>query len=137
MPRFQVPPSPPISLGAMNVGNVHVENSNVGVINTGRIASIHSAVGELRQTGAVDIAQAISELLTAIASATAVTNETKNQMTDILSSLVDEAAKPATERRLGLVRGCLVEFSTLVGGVAGLSDLWQTYGPTLYAFFGA
>jgi hypothetical protein len=135
-PRMQIPPPSPLALGALNVGNIHVENSSVGVINTGTIQSIANAVGVLRQTGQNDLATALAVMTAAVSEDRELSSDAKNQVAEALSVAAEEAAKPPEQRRLNSVRTLLLEASGIVGGVAGLSQLWGTHGATILNYFG-
>src|SRR3954470_7553995 len=65
-PRLNVSPLPPMVFGALNVGGVHVANSNVGVINSGSIGNIANAVGKLRQSGDDEVADALARMTAAV-----------------------------------------------------------------------
>jgi hypothetical protein len=135
-PRMHVPSLPPISLGAVNVGNVSVHNSSVGVINTGTIQSIASAVGTMRQAGNDAVADAVAAMIDAINNSDELRPQAANDAAELLSVVAEEAIKPAESRRLGAVNSVLLNVSAYIDGAAGLSQLWQQHATTIAAFFG-
>ena len=135
-PRIQIPPPNPVALGALNLGNVHVEHSNVGVINTGTIQTLERAVGLLRKDGVDDVANSLTLMTKAIAESPDLQPEAKNQVAEALSVVAEEAAKLPEARRLGVVRSMLMEASTNISGVAALAQLWDTHGAAIRTYFG-
>ena len=59
-PRF--PPRKTIHVGGINLHNLKVDNSTIGVLNTGNIESVDVSVTSLQQSGNVQLADAIKEL---------------------------------------------------------------------------
>jgi hypothetical protein len=136
VPRMPVPQIPPFRVGDMKVHNINVDNSVVGVLNTGSIQTVDNAVTVLKRRGADEIGLALAEFTQRVIDANNVDNETKNRVVEILSAVAEEATKPEGERRLGVIRPLLLELSTAVSGLADLAQLWQQYGPLILEFFG-
>lgn len=119
----------------VTLNNISIDNSVVGVLNTGSIETVDAAVTTLNRSGETDIAQALIDLTQAIASNKEATDETKNDILEILSVVSSEATAPKEERRSSAMKPMLREMSTLLSGAASLSQLWDRYGPVLTAFF--
>jgi len=136
IPKIELPPPEPVVIGALNLGNVHVSHSNVGVINTGMISRVESAIGNLQHAGNSTIAGALAELVEATKAAPDLSVDQKNAITEQLSSIADEAQQPIERRRLSLVRSAVGELSTYLGGAASVSALWESYGETIRQYFG-
>lgn len=135
VPRIPVPPAQTVAVGQVKFNNIHVTNSVVGVLNTGWIETVDNAVTTLNKSGDADVAVAISGLTEAVINAVDAANENKNQVLEILSVIAAEAAAPKKQRRTAAIRPLISEAATLVGGIAGLSQLWERYGPIIQAFF--
>ena len=135
VPRIPIPPVQTFPVGNMNVNNINVDNSVIGVLNTGSIETVDNAITVLKQSGAEEMAAAISKLTQSVIDSADATNESKNQIVEILSVIADEAVKPKQERRPAVIRPLLTELATLFSGLAGLSHLWQQYGPMIQSFF--
>ena len=135
VPRMPVPPVQALPIANMNVNNINVDNSVIGVLNTGCIETVNNAITMLKESGADEIASAISELTQSVIDAQDASNESKNDILELLSVIADEARKPKQDRRSAVVRPLLKDLATGFSGLAGLSNLWQQYGPMIQTFF--
>jgi hypothetical protein len=136
LPRMPVPPvrTLPVS-NTMNIHNINVQDSVVGVINTGSIEAVDNAITVLKQSGADAMAVAIAKLTESVINSAEAESELKNELVEILSVLGEEATKPQPQRRIAVVRALFGELSTGFSGLASLTQLWQQYGPVIQAFF--
>jgi hypothetical protein len=135
LPRMSNLPVHSFSVEGATVNNIKVDHSVIGVLNTGSIKNVDNAVTVLRQSGDEQIALAITDLTKAVIDARNVDTEAKNKIVELLSVIAEEAARPIPERRSAVARSLLSELCTLIGGAAGLSHLWDRYGPTLQSAF--
>jgi len=135
VPRIRVPPVPPLPVGTTNVNNISVGNGVIGVLNTGSIEKVDQAVTVMRQSGADEIAAAIRKLAQSVIDFTEADNKSRDKIVEILSVVADEAVRPKQERRGTVIRALITELATAFSGLAGLSHLWQQYGPVIQAFF--
>jgi hypothetical protein len=135
VPRMRVPTVQAVPIGNMNVNNINVDNSVIGVLNTGSIKTVDNSVTVLRQSGDEEMALAISKLTQSVIDSAHADNESKRQIVDLLSVIADEARKPQQERRRAVIPPLLTELATAFSGLAGLSHLWQQYAPMIQAFF--
>lgn len=135
VPRVRIPPAPPVPIANMNVNNFNVNNSVLGVLNTGSIQSVDNAITVLRQSGVNEMASAISKLTQAVIDAKDIGGDLRNRIVETLSFIAEEAAKPETERRPAGIRPLITDLATSFSGLAGLSVLWQEYGPVIQSFF--
>jgi hypothetical protein len=116
--------------------NINVDRSVVGVINTGTIQSLNNSVTALQKGGEAELAKQIRDFTQAVIDSGEVSNTAKQQVAEIMDAIAAEAAKPKVERRPAVIRPLIGEVAGIVGGVAALSQLWETYGPLLLAYFG-
>ena len=136
LPQFPVPIPQLRPITNMNLNNIRIDNSSIGILNSGNIQSIDQSVTMLDRSGESDVAIALAKLTEAVANDPGGNSVLKNQIVDILSTVGGEAEKPKEQRKIGTVRAAINELATLFGGLAGLSQLWETYAPTLRSFFG-
>jgi hypothetical protein len=136
-----IPRIPPSNLpvfyydGGTVLNNINLKDSAVGVLNTGSIQSIDAAVTVMNRRGDQVAAAAIARMVEAIASETNLDDKVKADTLEKLSIVASEATLPKEKRRGGAIRSLLVDVSQVVGGVAGLAQLWQTYGPLIEEIF--
>jgi len=125
MPRFPERRSP------ITFHQVNVDRSNVGVINTGRIETVHAAAGIVQQQGNAEVANALNELAEAVRASTEADEEAKARLLELLETLATEAAAPPESRKRTVFGAVLRDFGTAIGAFNGLSALWARYGPIL------
>jgi hypothetical protein len=99
--RFELPAESPVT------NNIRIEGSNIGILNTGVIHHIDSAIGQLQSSGDGPLAVAFKQVTEAVANATDVDQAKKDEILEGLSALSEEAAKPKGQRRLALMKGIL------------------------------
>lgn len=131
-PRF--PERRTIQGGNVTLNNIKVSNSTIGVLNTGTIETVDSAVTVIRQTDP----QLSAELLTFSQSVISEANlppELKNKVLELLSVIATEATAPKEKRRSFAIRPLLQELATLASGAAGLAVLYDRLRPFLEAAF--
>ncbi|MDE2059349.1 MAG: hypothetical protein KGL31_00670 [candidate division NC10 bacterium] len=132
-PRF--PERKSVTIGGVTLNNIKIDRSTIGVVNTGSIETVDSAVTVLRHSGDPQLATAILELSQAVLNSSALIADTKAKIVDILSVLASEATAPKGRRRLAAIGPLLQEIATLVGGAAGLAEIWDRVRPILEAAF--
>lgn len=77
-----------VHTGAMTLNNIHVSNSQVGVLNTGTLQNVDATVNVLRSEGNPELAAAVLALAQALVSTTELSSEKKNQALELLGTLV-------------------------------------------------
>lgn len=132
-PRF--PARPPqaqiVRTGDVNLNHIKIDRSTIGVLNTGTVQSIDSAVSAISETGNKAVALAVRELANAIASSTDLNDKAKNEAMEFLEAVSSEAKK-TEERRQGKVADALVSgLGSLVKLANDLGDVWKKWGPVL------
>jgi hypothetical protein len=128
--------SPFIGAETVNVGNVSVTNSSVGVINTGAIETVNLAVEQLQGAGGATVAEALKGLANAISSATDLTDQKKKEALELLGSIASEAAVPEGSRKVAVVKAVLSQIPTVVSGAASVADAMGKWVPIVSKWFG-
>lgn len=134
-PRFPTPPAPIVHTGGVILNSINVSNSNIGVINTGRIESIDSAVGYLSNTGGKSIADALKALTEAVANTNELAKGQQAEAFELLSLVATEAAYPAEQRRSRAILPTIAQLGSILSATNALSQLWTQYGPAITSFF--
>lgn len=124
----------------INVNNIRVSDSQVGVLNTGSISDIESIdvnVGALRKDSLDDIADALRHLTEAVAAAgNEATTEQKQELLELIALLSDQARTPEGERKRGPIKAAVGAIPQIAGTLGGIAGAWSTWGPTILRFFG-
>lgn len=119
----------------VTLNNIRIDNSTIGVINTGHIGAVDAAVTVLRQGGAGSLADAFKELTESVAGAPDLAEDRKAEVIELLSAISTEAVAPPAERRRAVVMPLLERAAALVGGAASLAELWERVRPLIHAAF--
>jgi hypothetical protein len=86
-------------LGDTTFNNITIKDSTVGVVNTGYIGTVDSAISVLEDSGDKAAADALRKLSEEVANATQISAQVKNDVLELLSVLAAEAAAPKEQRR--------------------------------------
>jgi hypothetical protein len=84
--------------------NIEIEGSNIGVVNTGVIHDIESAIGRFAALEDDQLAAAFFQVTKAVVDARDAAPAKTDEILEGLSALSEEAAKPPEERRLALMK---------------------------------
>jgi hypothetical protein len=130
------PRAQPVFVGKAVLNNIHITDSQIGILNTGSIQSIDSAITLVRNGGDPAVASALASLTEGIARDSTLTADQRRDLVDLVSTIAVEAAAPVGKRRSAVVRALTIDIAQFVSGVAGLAQLWSMYGPIIKAHFG-
>jgi hypothetical protein len=119
----------------MTLNNITVKDSSVGVLNTGNLEIVDSAITALKANPQTqDVAGAILKLASAIADSE-LPAEKKNEAIEILSTVATEATAPEGKRKSSVVKRLLAGFPTLIQTSASAIEIWKTVEPIMRAMF--
>jgi hypothetical protein len=136
VPRFPARTRPiAVHTGDLVTNNLTIADSNIGVLNTGSIGSVDSAIGVLYSAGDQQVADSFRAFTEALVQIEEVQAEQKNHLLELLSVLSAEATVPAERRRKSAMRPLLTEIATLCSGVASLAALYALFFPAIEALF--
>jgi hypothetical protein len=127
---------PVIQTGGITLNNIHVTNSEIGVLNTGIIENVDATVSVLKREGGEELANAIAALTEAVIQSGEIANDQKNQIMELLSTLSEEAVAPADKRKSAVAKTLLSDLSNILGGVKALTDVWVTAKEIITTVFG-
>lgn len=133
MPKY--PRREVVAVGNVTLNNIKVEGSTIGVLNTGTIGTVDSAVTALKQAGDTDAATIFAGITEAVANDSQLRADVKNQILELLSVLSTEATAPKARRRSAAMMPLLERLATLMSGAAALAQLWSQYGSPLRQLF--
>lgn len=126
-PRFQPRAQPQIFVqGGTILHNIHVSNSEIGVLNTGMIGQVDATVTVIRDQGNNQLADAIAKLSEGIIKSDFLSSDKKGGAIEILESLSAEAVMPKDRRKVAMMRALIDSLNSSLSGVAALADLWKT-----------
>ena len=135
MPRYPQRQVKIIQGGPVTLNHITVNNSSIGVLNTGNLEIVDSAITALNsnpQTQAV--ANAILKLTNAIAASNLATS-TKDEAIEILSTVATEATAPDGKKKTSVVKRLLAGLPTLIQTSASAIEIWRTVEPIIRQVF--
>ncbi len=132
-PRF--PQRKTVNLGSVALNNIKVDNSTIGVINTGNIETVDVAVSALTGSGNKDVATALNQLTTEVIKNTELQNDVKNQIIELLSLIASEATAPKERQRKGAMKALISQLKDLLSISDSLSHIWEKWGSTIQSIF--
>jgi len=121
--------------GGITLNNISVNNSNIGVLNTGSIETVDYAIGALQGANENSIASSIKELTQAVIESSTMQATIKDDILELISILAVEATAPKERRRSKAMRPLLTRLSELVSTAAGLIVIWDKVGPIITQAF--
>jgi hypothetical protein len=99
--------------------------------------SINASVEELlKNKETEDIGNAIRELTKAITLEPSLNDETRTELLEQVLLLGSQAATPAEQRKLRIIRPIIDAIAGVSAGVGGLAAAWGTWGAVITKFFG-
>lgn len=119
--------------------NIHISDSQVGLLNTGtieRVQSIDQVVTALHGHGDISMGQALKELSEGIISAKEIADTKKNELLDQLKFLGEQANNEKSKRNSGVIAATLQFLENGLSSIGALSSAWGKWGPIISKFFG-
>jgi len=135
-PAGGTPIDPIIHTGGITLNHIQVNNSNIGVLNTGKIGSIDTAIGYLSDTGDKPVADALKAMTESVIASNEANAEQKGELLELLGVLATEASVPADKRKSKAMLPIIGQTTSILSGLNALSQLWSTYVPVVKGFFG-
>ncbi|NPT36324.1 hypothetical protein [Paraburkholderia xenovorans] len=132
-PRIQVPDIPK---GPIILNNIKVDNSTVGSINTGNVASIDVNITYLKEGGNEKISEALKQLTEAIVNDGRLSTQDKEPLLDQIAFLSEQAAAAAKDRRPGMIKAAFVALNSAAPTISAFASVWTAIAPLLQSHFG-
>jgi hypothetical protein len=132
-PRY--PERKVINMSGVNLHNIKIDHSTVGVVNTGNIQSVDVALTSLKNGGQDELAEALKTLSEAVLSHSTLEATRKNEIIEILSLLSAEATVPKEKRRTGAMKALANQLKDYLSIVKDLGVLWTQWGPVILNAF--
>jgi len=138
LPRRRPQPRPaPVIVNGVTLHNINIRDSNVGVVNTGRLSQVDTAISVIGHRGDAQLAAALKALTDAVVGSAALAAPAKQEAIEILSSLSTEATAPPAQRRGSVARTLMGRLKELLSVAADLAEVYQPALELIGAAFGA
>ena len=132
-PRFRDVESEPITNVTFN--NLKIDQSSFGVVNTGNIGMVDTAIGSLRDKGNDEVAEALTKLTEAVAQNAEIEASDRDTVLELLSVLASEATLPKEQRRKGAMSAIVEQLGKVLSIAGSVSQLWEKYSHVLTDLF--
>ncbi len=115
---------------------INIQGSTVAALNLGSVmGNIQAAIVSLEDRGNKELAQSLKDAIEKVAAAEEL-GEQRREVIDSLTTIGEEAAKPQTERRPGVVKSLMKSVGTALGPAANLAQIWTALAPLIERHFG-
>lgn len=132
-PRFRDSEPEPVTNVTFN--NLNIDRSSIGVVNTGNIGTVDTAIGSLREKGHDEVAEALTNLTEAVAQSAEMQVSDRDTVLGLLSVLASEATLPKEQRRKGAMSAIVEQVGKVLSIAGSVSQLWEKYGHILAGLF--
>ncbi len=133
LPKF--PDRKSVTIGGVTLNNIKIDNSSIGVLNTGSLEIIDSSISVLDRSNEKNVSQSLRELTEAIYSNKDLSNEAKKQLIDMISVISSEAVLPKDKRRSAAILPIIAQIASIMSGSNALVQLWVHIKPILESLF--
>ena len=124
-------------IGNLIVNNIN--NSSVGVFNSGSMNNIQSIsinIKGLEESGMKEIAQAIRELAEVVDKSLVISEHQRKEILEQINELSKQANLPPDKRlATSVIKSVFISLGSTIGTVAGIAQIWSTWGPVISKFF--
>ena len=128
--------APVLHQGNVIVNNLKIDRSNIGVVNTGNINEINSAITFVEKAGNVEIAKGLKDFSEAIIGTTELADPQKNEILDHLSFLSNEIKSKSESRHKTTTKTVLNTIKETLSVSSNLSTIWSVFYPLIKAYLG-
>ena len=128
----------PITQGEKIEMKSEVSNSQVGVLNTGKMQakSMTTNITTLADPSQHQIAEALTSLAEAVKASQNISSQQQIEILEQLELLREQATLAPSERKVGLIKPILSTLATTFSAGGGLAEIWSQWGNVIKEFFG-
>ena len=119
--------------GKTVLNNININNSTVGVLNTGDLARIDAVITLTKGTDAEVVGQHLTQLTEAVISSKELTAEQKQAILDLLHSLSEQVIR---ERKPSVMRALLTAIKEPLQGLAAIVGIVDGLGASIERLLG-
>jgi hypothetical protein len=127
---------PPPIARRQPVNYVQINNSTVGVLNTGTIHNLQVAMNDLLAAGQQDVAEALRAVSEAALNDSKADPTVRNDVAEQIESLAEQAAALPAQRKVAVVKATIARIGQLVSVLSTAKKAWELAHPIIQAHFG-
>ena len=132
-PRYKVS-SPVYYKGDLILNNINIQNSNVGVINTGNVESIDVSLTFLKEQGNEEIAELIKILTKEIIKNKDIVENQKNEILEQLAFITEQLSIPKEQRKTSILKTIFATIFTSISGFSNLLEILEKVKKLIFRF---
>jgi hypothetical protein len=129
------PPAPVVVTGNA-FHNISVNNSTVGVVNTGQLHQVDSSISAIAGSGDDELAKAFAAITSAVMASAQLSGGSRQEIVEILSVLTGEGTLPRGRRKTGVARPLISRLRELLGTAADVITVATPLLPVIAGAFG-
>jgi hypothetical protein len=134
-PRYPTKRPVLLSGGTVNHNHIAINNSQVGVLNTGNIKNLNQTIDSLYAASQKELAENIRKFSNAILADENLTDDQKTQVLESLDFITKELFQKSENRKRTIVSTLFGVISKAVELTANTLVVWQALYPMLQKFF--
>jgi hypothetical protein len=105
----------PVVVQRATFNSINIRDSNVGVVNTGQLTQVDTAITTIARQGNAQLAAALKSLTEVVLANSALSSPAKKEAVEILSTLSGEATLPANQRKSSIGRTLISRLKEVLG----------------------
>lgn len=137
LPRNRPAPRPaPVVVQGATFNHINIANSNVGVVNTGQLSQVDSAIHVIEKAGDKRLSDALRELTEKSVRSAEVSDAQRAEIVELLSAIASEATQPKELRRKAMVAPLISRLREVLAVSADLIAVTQPALTVIATAFG-
>jgi hypothetical protein len=124
-----------VSGGTINNNHIAINNSQIGVLNTGNIQNLNQTIDSLYSASETQLAENVKKFSEAILNEQKLTKVQQNEVLESLDVITKELFQKPENRRNTVAKTLMNGISSLMGFAANSATVWQVLYPLLQKFF--
>lgn len=129
------PTKRPVLVSSNTVNHIAINNSQVGVLNTGNIQNLNQTIDSLYSASQKDLAENIKKFSEVIIAEAKLNDAQKSEVLESLDIITKELFQKPESRKKSVVKVLMGQIAGITGFAADALAVWQVLHPMLQKFF--
>lgn len=134
-PRYPTKRPVIVSGGTVNNNHIAINNSQIGVLNTGSIHNLNQVIDSLHSASQKELAETLKKFTEAVISESTLKQEQKGEVLESLDIITKELYQKPENRKKSVTKTLMAGISGTVELTANSLTIWQVLQPLLQKFF--
>lgn len=124
-----------VSGGTVNNNHIAINNSQIGILNTGSIHNLNQVIDSLHSASQRELAEALKKFTEAVLNESVLEKEQKSEVLESLDIIAKELYQKPENRKKSVVKTLIAGISGTVELAANSLTVWKVLEPLLQKFF--